>query len=545
MFSVALFLIHLATASMMYSGPPFKIYDPDVNSLFYINDHTFILGTKWHIIGITHTNPAEPAYEVNLGHAESTLTTLKNSTQYFQHQPFVLGAKNPETHLWAPHIMDVTDYGYTCYNQTNTMQHKRCYIMVYCAGPSGNNSQIRAAYSTDLYEWTRMGTLFIDGVNSRDPMLFYDEQTKLWHLYYVATRPNDPKSNTVNHVNMMRQSNNLFDINSWSTTPYLVFTQGASGSPGGGSTESPFVIRRGINYYLCNGPWYNYTTTRCWYSNNSLNFGSLLDKTSIEAGSFGNLHAAEIVRDSDGIWYISGCGWNQGGVYLSELFFNDNQDNASTSMNIPIPIKVPNKLAFDTNLDIIYPDESYWNVLPAFSDKIFGGNAMNNTFLLTADWSGNFQQNWQCIVVFKLQSSDGNPAQSNYNKQLIKDGSAAAIVFGVNDNDNVNNIISSALGVNVFLNNHLNNGGGIKFFKFEPYNEYVSENVPDLDNDIWYELMIEFNQYESQNKYLNVYLNGTLIINFYEIPFDDSLINGYVGLNVWQGAATFKQFKCD
>ena len=63
------------------AGPRFKVYDPDKQSLFYVNDHTFILSTNWHIIGITHTNPADPSYEVNLAHATTStnITRLNNS----------------------------------------------------------------------------------------------------------------------------------------------------------------------------------------------------------------------------------------------------------------------------------------------------------------------------------------------------------------------------------------------------------------------------------------------------------------------------------
>ena len=94
-------------------GQRFKVYDPDKDSLFYVNDHTFILGTNWNIIGITHTNPADPSYEVNLAHSISNSTILYNNSNLFSQQPFILGAKYPETHIWAPHILDITKYNYS------------------------------------------------------------------------------------------------------------------------------------------------------------------------------------------------------------------------------------------------------------------------------------------------------------------------------------------------------------------------------------------------------------------------------------------------
>ena len=56
---------------------------------------------------------------------------------------------------------------------------------------------------------------------------------------------------------------------------------------------------------------------------------------------------------------------------------NDNMENQTTSMNIPIPVKLSRKYAFDTNLvfvemnndindDIIYNESVYWNMEPPF-----------------------------------------------------------------------------------------------------------------------------------------------------------------------------------
>ena len=199
----------------------FHVYDPDVSSLFYINDHTFIMSTDWHIIGITHTNPADPTFEVNLGHASTNNITVLNTNNMnnpnlFQQKPFILGAKTPETHLWAPHILDVTNYysfnnNYCNKNNENNNNQTHCYIMVYCGG-GYNRSQsiIAAAYSTNLYHWKRIGILFTDGVDARDPMLFYDTNTDLWHLYYCGTRPNDETDNNVSHVVLLRYIHPFF-----------------------------------------------------------------------------------------------------------------------------------------------------------------------------------------------------------------------------------------------------------------------------------------------------------------------------------------------
>ena len=37
-------------------------------------------------------------------------------------------------------------------------------------------------------------------------------------------------------------------------------------------------------------------------------------------------HASEVIRDVDGRWYVSHCGWYQGGVYLAPLTWHDGEE---------------------------------------------------------------------------------------------------------------------------------------------------------------------------------------------------------------------------
>ena len=41
------------------------------------------------------------------------------------------------------------------------------------------------------------------------------------------------------------------------------------------------------------------------------------------------------VRDERGRWYVSHCGWYQGGLYLAPLEWRDGQDEDDTSMPVP------------------------------------------------------------------------------------------------------------------------------------------------------------------------------------------------------------------
>jgi len=75
----------------------------------------------WHLYGITHTEPADPEFEVNLAHVVSVNLTASINASYgdgWTKQPFGLGSIWPETHLWAPYILN----------------HNGTYYMFYCGG---------------------------------------------------------------------------------------------------------------------------------------------------------------------------------------------------------------------------------------------------------------------------------------------------------------------------------------------------------------------------------------------------------------------------
>jgi hypothetical protein len=136
-----------------------------------------------------------------------------------------------------------------------------------------------------------------------------------------------------------------------------------TGSAAGGPTESPFVVRRGSNYYLFSGSWNGmrlrervsnllvvvssfflidafflsflvfdcnlrilicfsviflahshvkgYSDTRVFLSQSPFTFGSVPLGTVVQVGEIPS-HAPEIVRDFDGTWYITRAGWEQG-----------------------------------------------------------------------------------------------------------------------------------------------------------------------------------------------------------------------------------------
>lgn len=79
------------------------IYDPSVgeDERWYINDHTIVRDHRgtWHLIGITHAEPAQPFDELHLAHA--TAASLHGP---WTKQPSALSTDTScgETHLRAP-----------------------------------------------------------------------------------------------------------------------------------------------------------------------------------------------------------------------------------------------------------------------------------------------------------------------------------------------------------------------------------------------------------------------------------------------------------
>jgi beta-fructofuranosidase len=285
------------------------IYDPSVgeDERWYINDHTFIRDRAglWHLIGITHAEPAQPFEEKHLAHA--TASSLHGP---WTKQPYALSydPDRGEKHLWAPHVI----------------AHDGRYWMFVCGGGEPTSYMIQLATSEDCVTWERHPAcpLVVDGYEARDPMVL--RVGDRWLMYYTAT--SEPEGG--HHVVVATESDDLVH---WHGRT-IVYTDVMTGT-GAGPTESPFVVERGDRYFLFIGPdWdtqlrrYNetgkwgyegYRATRVIVSDNPLHFDIANLVTTI------NAHAAEVVVDEHGDTWVSHCGWGQGGVYLAPLRFGE------------------------------------------------------------------------------------------------------------------------------------------------------------------------------------------------------------------------------
>ncbi|HVU28292.1 MAG TPA: hypothetical protein VHG71_11230 [Verrucomicrobiae bacterium] len=267
-----------------------------------VNDHTFVQGPDktWHLFGITHPKPLDFFKDPGRQLCHATAETLLQ-TQW-QAQPFAVKAdweKYREFLLWAPYV--VHDNG--------------VYYMFVCVGDKDTHRyRIHLLTSPDLKEWTRSpdNPMVVDGFDARDPFVMRvgDE----WALYYTATTTPERGNHIVACVTSK-------DLVHWSNRK-VVFIHPRAGTFGG-PTESSFIVRRGNNYYLfvCDNDW-----TDVYLSHDPFHWDFNQKNTRIKS------HASEIVRDTDGKWYISNTGWMSGPVSLAPLNWHDGLDDAPTNI---------------------------------------------------------------------------------------------------------------------------------------------------------------------------------------------------------------------
>ena len=197
--------------------------------------------------------------------------------------------------------------------------------MIYCDGNSNTTIStewhIRCAYSNDLYQWTRNGTLFRDVDGTHDPMLFYDEKLSICVVFYTSSLSGDQDAAYGIFVPK------LSDLINWSDNGLMIINCGKNGAHtfNTSACESPFVVRRGSNYYLFEGGWKNYITKFFLNNdNNPFEFDSVTDGT---VNSVGTITTDAVIRGSKWKLAVSSCGCPQGGVYLMPLYWFDGLNN--------------------------------------------------------------------------------------------------------------------------------------------------------------------------------------------------------------------------
>lgn len=291
--------------ALVEAGKFIEIFDPSVGTKEHwaANDHTFIWGPdhQWHVFGITHPVPLDWNKDPGRHLFHATAAKLTQNPLWTKEEFAVTAGwdKYGEYLLWAPHVI----------------QNKGTYYMFVCVGNNqGHQYKIHLLTSSDLWHWERSpaNPLVIDGFDARDPNVV--RVGGHWVMYYTATS----STNGGNHIVASVASKDLLH---WSNRR-VVFTHTRQGTFGG-PTESPFVVRRGNSYYLfiCDGG-----TTNVYLSTDPFHWEMTELVGRIQA------HAAEVVRDRDGFWYISHAGWEHGGLSLARLVWHDGLDGADSSL---------------------------------------------------------------------------------------------------------------------------------------------------------------------------------------------------------------------
>ena len=231
----------------------------------YLNDHTIIYNSKehrWHLYGIESP------------HTSFIHLTADSLTQpgWMKENSFFDGGAE----IWAPHII----------------YHDNLYHMYYTK--IGMPREIHHVVSENLYKWSKSAVPvlalfneFSDNLKNKDPMVFRDKEKKQWVMYYSMMK--DDKHWVVGYST----SN---DLNKWSE-PKICFDENAE-SPG---VESPFVVKHGDYYYL-------FLSARPWPVGGEDIFRSktpYLWNAKDLAKRIDPWHAAEVVRDLDGKWYLT------------------------------------------------------------------------------------------------------------------------------------------------------------------------------------------------------------------------------------------------
>ncbi|GAB3655161.1 hypothetical protein GCM10028791_26240 [Echinicola sediminis] len=253
-----------------------------IYQLPYAYDHTVIYHQdegKWHLYGIINDN------------REFIHLTADSLTQegWEKHDSFRYKGQE----IWAPHIIESDGR----------------YHMFYTS--IGVPRQIRYAVSEDLYNWKHpfKEPLFAfknehtDNMKNKDPMVFkYKDQ---WIMYYSMMK--DDKHWVVGYSTSK-------DLIKWSD-PKICFDEHTE-SPG---VESPFVVQRGDYFYLTLSarPW-PHGAQEFFISKSPFHWES---KDLVK--SVYPWHAAELVEDLDGQWYMTRSSGDQSDFRIAPLQWND------------------------------------------------------------------------------------------------------------------------------------------------------------------------------------------------------------------------------
>jgi beta-xylosidase len=248
----------------------------------YLNDHSIIYNItekKWHLYGIESPQTS---------FIHLTADSLTQEGWVKENSFSDRGAE-----IWAPHII----------------YHDNIYHMFYTK--IGTPREIHHVVSKDLYKWSEstdpvlaLTNEYNNNLKNKDPMVFRDEVNNQWIMCYSVMK--DDKHWVVGYSIST-------DLDNWSE-PQICFDEHTE-SPG---VESPFVVKRGDYYFLFLSarPWpvggEDIFRSKSPYSWNADELVKRIDPW----------HAAEVIRDLNGQWYLTlSSGLNGKDLKMAPLFW--------------------------------------------------------------------------------------------------------------------------------------------------------------------------------------------------------------------------------
>jgi beta-fructofuranosidase len=246
-------------------GVPELAYEID-----YFNDHTVVYNpadSLWHVYGI-----ANPQTEF----IHLTSNTLAGGN-WNRHNNLSLG---DGTEIWAPHVVQDDDLYHMFYTRI------------------GNPREIGHLVSSDLFRWIHTSDPILNlttpnglDAKNKDPMILQDGDQ--WIMYYSRI-----KENIGGNDYWVVGSSISTDFINWSNHQ-VIFDENQPSDP---DVESPFVVRCEDQYYL-------FMSVRPWPSGGVDVFVSddpfNWDASQQPYERIFPWHAPEVVRDTDGEWYLT------------------------------------------------------------------------------------------------------------------------------------------------------------------------------------------------------------------------------------------------
>ncbi len=267
----------------------------------YINDHAVVYDAanrQWHMFGIHGS-------QKSFLHLTSDSLTAPGWTKQAD---FVYRGRE----IWAPYVLSHAGKFWMFYTAIGTPRE----IVLSTSADLQANRWMHAPQNPVLARKNADGS---DGKN-KDPMILRDGDQ--WIMYYSAVKKRQGGQDY-----WVVGASTSRDLVNWSEMT-IVFDENLPNDPG---VESPFVVKRGKDYYL-------FLSARPWHGGNHdggvdvfrsrspFSWNPVTDHVRRFPRDPDKAHAPEIVRDLDGKWYMTMCGHGKGGWWIAPLEWNDGLD---------------------------------------------------------------------------------------------------------------------------------------------------------------------------------------------------------------------------